>query len=259
MARFRKMKNRSQHAEKDIRYHAATAHDYDAVVVHPRELANEILFGEIEAAIPQGGRMLDLGCGTGHSVLRFGQRFDAVVGVDHSPEMLAQALAKLETSQSNNVVLLCQNLFDFIGSVTTRFDFITAIGCFHHLQPETLPGVLRSVSRILRPGGRVLIADPIRVDLSKQPAEVAEWNAASVAIGLDFTSDEEEADEAPLDHAALIDALSGAGLEPVAETRGWELFPHALPPSAEDRREITRLHRAFGSSGNVLCTVYRKP
>jgi len=259
MTRFRKMTNRSQHEEKDIRYHAATAHDYDAVVVHPRELANEVLFGEIDAAIPKGGRMLDIGCGTGHSVLRFGQRFDAVIGVDHSPEMLAQALAKLEAAQSNNVVLLCQDLFDFIDSVTTRFDFITAIGCFHHLQPHKLPGVLESVSNILRPGGRVLVADPIQVDLSKQPAEVAEWNAASVAVGLDFTSDEEEADEAPLDYSALTDALSGAGLLPVTEIRGWELFPHALPPTDDDRREITRLHRAFGASGNVLCAVYRKP
>ena len=108
------MTNRSDHEEKDIVYHAAIAHEYDSVIVQPRELANEILFGRIEEAIPSGGRMLDLGCGTGHSVLRFGRRFDAVIGVDHSPEMLAQARDKLESAQTDNTVLLCQDLFDFI-------------------------------------------------------------------------------------------------------------------------------------------------
>jgi len=48
-------------------------------------------------------------------------------------------------------------------------------------------------------------------------------------------------------------------LLPAAETRGWELFPRRLPPTDEDRREIARLHREHGGSGNVLCAVYRKP
>lgn len=32
--------------------------------------------------------MLDLGCGTGHMVMRFGHLFEKVVAVDHSAEML---------------------------------------------------------------------------------------------------------------------------------------------------------------------------
>lgn len=253
------MTDHAEHYEKDIQYHAATAHEYDAVVVEPRELANEILFADVDHAVPRGGRMLDIGCGTGHGLLRFGDRFDAVIGVDHSPAMLAMAAAKLKARGRVNTFLVRDNVFEFIGSVVTPFDFVTAIGCFHHLLPETLPGLLRSVANALAPGGRLLIADPIRVDLSKQPAEIAEWNAKSVAVGLDFDSDAEEADEAPLDYALLADALTSAGLEPVAETRGWELFPHALPPDDQDRREIERMHRAHGDSGNVLCTVFRKP
>ena len=253
------MTDHAEHYEKDIQYHAATAHEYDAVVVEPRELANEILFADIDHAVPRGGRMLDIGCDTGHGLMRFGGRFDAVIGIDHSPAMLAMAAVKLKAGGRNNTILVRQNVFEFMESAFTPFDFVTAIGCFHHLLPETLPGLLRSIAVALSPGGRLLVADPIRVDLSKQPAEIAEWNAKSVAVGLDFDSDAEEADEAPLDYALLEGALTSAGLEPVAETRGWELFPHALPPGDEDRGEIERLHRAHGDSGNVLCTVFRKP
>ena len=80
--------------------------------------------------------------------------------------------------------------------MVSRFDFITAIGCFHHLPPETFDDLLGRIFDCLVPGGQLLIADPIEVDLSRQPEEIARWNAGSVAAGLAFTSDAEEADEA---------------------------------------------------------------
>lgn len=130
------------------------------MVVEPRELVNEFLFRDFHRHIPGGGRMMDLGSGTGHSIVRFGDRFDSVLGV------------------------------------VSGFDFVTAIGCFHHLPPETFDGLLQRIFDCLEPGGRLLIADPIQVDLSLQPGEIARWNATSVAAGLAFTSDAEEADEA---------------------------------------------------------------
>ena len=41
-----------------------------------------------------GGRALDLGCGTGAVTLRLAERGLRVIGIDHSPEMLALARAK---------------------------------------------------------------------------------------------------------------------------------------------------------------------
>ena len=68
----------SEHYDKDIAFHAATAAEYDELIVRPREPLNDLLFDPFMAAIPNGARMLDLGTGTGHAVLRFGDRFEAV-------------------------------------------------------------------------------------------------------------------------------------------------------------------------------------
>jgi ubiquinone/menaquinone biosynthesis C-methylase UbiE len=87
--------NWGEHFKKDIAYHAATAHEYDSVVVDTRECFNELVFAGVEPLIGPGEAMLDLGCGTGHSILRFGSRFKTVLGVDHSLEMLRCARANL--------------------------------------------------------------------------------------------------------------------------------------------------------------------
>ena len=55
-----------KHFEKDIACHAETAGEYDAVIVEPRELVNELLFRDFHRDIPGGGRMLDLGSGSGN-------------------------------------------------------------------------------------------------------------------------------------------------------------------------------------------------
>lgn len=251
--------NSSRHFEKDIEYHAATAGEYDAVVVEPRQFANELLFAQFDAAIPPGNRMLDIGTGTGHSILRFGQRFGAVLGVDHSPEMLAVAKHKLQVAGLVHAVLVRQNIFDFIDRLVTEFDFVSIIGCLHHLPPASIADLIAKVGERLASGGQLLIADPIETDLSQQPEEVIRWNAASVAPRLAFScNDLTEADEAPLDYGHLKSAIEGAGLELVHEERAWELFPGNLPPTAYDREKIEELHRRHGHNGNVLCTLYRK-
>ena len=60
---------------KDIRYHDSIADEYDDVVLAPREAATQRLFAPALrrlAAHAPFGRMLDLGCGTGHMIRRAG-------------------------------------------------------------------------------------------------------------------------------------------------------------------------------------------
>lgn len=249
----------SEHYEKDIAFHAATAAEYDDLIVKPREVINDLLFQPFHAMIPDGARMLDLGTGTGHAALRFGERFEAVVGVDHSQAMLQLADRKLREAGLRHVVLFEQDMQTFLDSAVSRFDFVTAVGCLHHLPAETIPGVLHSAFETLKPGGRLLVAEPIEVDLSQQPGEIAAWNARSVAAGRDFSTEVEEADEAPISREELAGTLAGIGFEPVLDQRAWELFPAELPPSRNDLETIRDLHRRFGPTGNVLVTLQRKP
>ena len=37
----------AEHFDRDIRYHAAIAHEYDAVITQPRAFPNDLLFGAL--------------------------------------------------------------------------------------------------------------------------------------------------------------------------------------------------------------------
>jgi len=247
-----------QHFQKDIAYHAATAHEYDAVVVDPRACLNDLLFRDIHTRIRPGNRMLDLGCGTGHATAAFGGNFLAVLGVDHSREMLAQALENLRKRDIHHATLIEQDLFVFLESVVNGFDLVTSIGCLHHLPPSIIPNLFNKIHNCLNKEGQLIIADPIMVDLSMQPAEIIGWNRESVAAGLGFSSEADEADEAPLDHEFLCQGLLNAGFEISYQRRAWEIFPHHLPATAGDQESIAELHQRFGDNGNVVCMLCHK-
>jgi ubiquinone/menaquinone biosynthesis C-methylase UbiE len=119
------MNQLTDHFQKDIEYHAATADLYDYVTVEPREFANHLLFSDITKLISPGDKMLDLGCGTGHIVLRYGQHFKSILAVDHSEDMLNIAKQKISKIQLNTVQFQKINIMDFIAKEIDRYDFIT--------------------------------------------------------------------------------------------------------------------------------------
>ena len=244
------------HDLKDIAYHQAIAAEYHAVVVAPREVANDALFAEVDAHVRPGDSMLDLGCGTGHMLLRYAARFRRALGVDHSEAMLAQARKHLVEAGIGNVELRRANLGELLEAARdAEFDFISCVGCLHHLGRATIESVFGHARRLLRGDGVLLFAEPIGVAPDSIPREVAQWNARSVATTLRYSVPAEDPDEAPLEHAWITQALARNGLRVAASARGWELFPHELPPTSADREAIGRLHREFGATGNVLCVV----
>ncbi|NCF64226.1 MAG: methyltransferase domain-containing protein [Gammaproteobacteria bacterium] len=248
-----------KHFQKDIAYHAATAHEYDAVVVDPRMCMNELLFRGIHTRIRPGSRMLDLGCGTGHAAAAFGGNFQAVVGVDHSREMLEQARSNLHSRGIHHATLIEQDLFVFLESVVTPFDLVSSVGCLHHLPPSIIPTLFKKIFNCLNKEGQFILADPITVNLSTQPDEIIEWNRTSVAAGRGFSSEADEADEAPLVYEFLCQALTDSGFEISYQCRAWEIFPRYLPATASDRESIAELHERFGGSGNVVSMLCHKP
>lgn len=248
--------NWSKHFEKDIAYHAATAHEYDAVVVEPRQVMNDLLFEDFSERITGGERMLDLGTGTGHSIIRFGDRFGQVTGVDHSEEMLGSAKTNFAAMGLNHVSLVVKDMFSFLQEDGHKYQFVSAIGCLHHLPPSTIGDLLRDIHSHLSDDGLLLIAEPVHADQSVPPAEISEWNTHSVAHSLRFSSDAEEADEDPLDYEQLCQSLNNAGFEVVLEKRVWELFPHNLPASAEDKAAMKSFYERYQEGGDVLCALF---
>ncbi len=99
-----------------------------------------------------------------------------------------------------------------------------------------------------------IIAEPIELPYGP-PDEVNRWNQASVMQHRHYSSAAEEPDEAPIRLDVLLQAIDQGGLRPLHSVRGWELFPHNLPPTEVDRKRIRALHRAHGVNGNIYAAV----
>jgi ubiquinone/menaquinone biosynthesis C-methylase UbiE len=245
----------SEHFDQDIRYHAAIAHEYDAVITQPRAFPNDLLFGALDPLIVPGKRMLDLGCGTGQMLLRYARLFGAAVGVDHSPQMLAEARANLDRQGLTAVDLRRTDLNEFLAGDERHYDLITCVGCLHHFPHADIPSALLALSRRLAPAGAFLFAEPINVPLETVPAEIASWNATSVMRGRGYSAHAEDPDEGPLPLALLHEGLARANLRVIAESRGWEMFPQQLPPSLTDRVALWQMHHRYGANGNIYSAV----
>ncbi|MBR8831805.1 MAG: 2-methoxy-6-polyprenyl-1,4-benzoquinol methylase, mitochondrial [Chroococcopsis gigantea SAG 12.99] len=104
-------------------------------------------------------RILDLGCGTGSTTLMLKKAFpDAqVTGVDLSPYMLAMAAYK---SQREGLAIewvqMNAERTTFPGE---SFDVVTAGLLFHETPPSVSRKILQECSRLLVPGGEVIILD----------------------------------------------------------------------------------------------------
>lgn len=248
------------HSRKDIEYHARTAHLYDMVVSEPREFANNILFAPIDKEIHKSARMLDIGCGTGQMLLRYASRFSHVTGVDHSDAMLNLARQRLGNHGIKNVELIEDDVIRYLSSTPHYYDLITCVGCLHHLARDDIGTFFKLASLRLNSNGILLIAEPINISEESMPDVVKRWNRQSVMPKLSnllHLVDVEEADEGPVEEAMIHPPLE-YGLKPLVRNRSWELFPHHMPPTFNDRLMIRFLHWRYGQAGNILAQAWRK-
>jgi len=99
------------------------------------------------------GRLLDLGCGTGELARPLHADFAEVVGVDSSPEMIAEARRQGERSGIANIRWRClpaEAMSDQLG----RFRLVTLGNSFHWMDRDD---VLAKAYALLVPGGGVAI------------------------------------------------------------------------------------------------------
>ena len=111
------------------------------------------------AAIQNGERVLDLACGTGTLAIEVLERAPGarVTGVDGDPAILERARAKAEKARAE--VSFDEGMSTALPYDDESFDVVLSTLFFHHLSDESKRLSADEIQRVLRPGGRVVLAD----------------------------------------------------------------------------------------------------
>lgn len=205
----------------------------------------------------QGGRVLELGCGTGNKLIPIASGGQPCVGLDLSADMLAEGRRKA-SERGAAVEWLQGDMRAFDLDRTFDYVFITANSLLHLHEVEDLVSCFRSVRRHLAPGGRFVFdvfnpsvrllteadgvrrtreslafVDPDRGDVSVDVAETYDA-AAQVTRGTWYLSAGAEPDfvVAPLEIRSIFPQelpllLSLGGLQLVERFGDWSGLPFA--------------------------------
>lgn len=137
-------------------YFEAHAHEWNDI--RSLHVAEE----EVEAALQQltgrdtVGDLLDIGTGTGRVLSLLAPRATRALGIDRSHQMLALARASLSSPDFRHVQLRHGDMYH-LALPARSVDLVVLHQVLHFADDPV--AVLREVARVLRPGGRLLLAD----------------------------------------------------------------------------------------------------
>ena len=104
-----------------------------------------------------GERFLELGSGTGNLAMAAAARTGLAVGVDPSPRMVELATRKLGELPPGARARFLVGVAEALPMKDDTFDLAATSISMHHW--VDLEGGFRQIRRVVRPGGRVLVAD----------------------------------------------------------------------------------------------------
>ena len=222
----------------------------------------------VDAVSPEPGwRILDVACGPGLVTVALAPHAREVVALDLTPEMLNKAGQRCAAAGVANVAFRQGSAGD-LPFEANSFDAVVTRLSLHHFENPARP--LAEMARVLRPGGRCVVADVIS---SEDPEESALHNAIEIL--------RDPSHVRMLPESELLRLLAGAGLEVVGQTT-WDMHrefeewaqivddPMRVAPVRTIARTLARLgqHAGTGLSladGNIVffhrwvLVVARKP
>lgn len=154
-----------------------------ALTMRERRFREEML-RRVEAGLPDGGTAVDVGCGTGTFALALRRRRpDArVIGADGDEEILGLARAK----RGAEGIEWREGLAQELPVPERSADVVTISLVLHHLSPDDKRKALVEMKRILKPGGRLHVADWGR---PRDPLMSGAFFVAQAIDGFDRTAD----------------------------------------------------------------------
>jgi ubiquinone/menaquinone biosynthesis C-methylase UbiE len=161
MQHFHSHQNPAQTEGRLIRW--ASSYDF---------LVNVLTFGQARrlrimtidnANLKPGEAVLDVGCGTGGVTIPAKQRVGTdgqAAGIDPAPEMIT--VAKQKAHQKGLEIDFRVGVIEALPFPDNSFDAVTSSLMMHHLPEHLQVKGVAEIYRVLRPGGRLVIADMIR-------------------------------------------------------------------------------------------------
>jgi ubiquinone/menaquinone biosynthesis C-methylase UbiE len=115
-----------------------------------------------QALIKPGDSVLDVGCGTGEVTLLAKTRAKEgkAYGIDPAPEMIA--VAQKKALQKRLEIDFRVGVIEALPFPDASLDVVTSSLMMHHLPEDLKVRGLAEIYRVLKPGGRLLIADFMR-------------------------------------------------------------------------------------------------
>ena len=112
------------------------------------------------ARLQPGDQVLDVGCGTGTLALEVKRRVGSagrVVGIDPGTEQIARARAK--AARRDLPMAFQIGVIEQLAFPDQTFDVVLSTLMMHHLPASLKAQGLAEIARVLKPGGRLIIAD----------------------------------------------------------------------------------------------------
>ena len=100
-------------------------------------------------------RVFDIGCGPG-ALLRYLPPGTTYVGFDRNDAYIKRA----REGNGEHGEFICDDVGNFADHALAPADITVAIGILHHLQDELALSMLQATANALKPGGRLITADP---------------------------------------------------------------------------------------------------
>jgi len=125
---------------------------------------------------------MDLGCGTGLVGLSILNEIKSLIMVDNSKAMIDKLKEKIEVIEQNNETSLKEKVKIINGSIekyTARdLDIIFSLMAMHHI--ENIEALFEQISKILKPGGILVIGDLCEEDGSFHGEEIVPNNGFNI-------------------------------------------------------------------------------
>jgi demethylmenaquinone methyltransferase/2-methoxy-6-polyprenyl-1,4-benzoquinol methylase len=108
-----------------------------------------------------GAHVVDIGCGPGDLALVLARRAGQVTGVDPSPQMIDYAIARSRDLANCRFEL---GTAQALSLPDASADLVTSTFAMHHIPAPRRSDAVAQMFRVLRPGGRLLLADTYPTD-----------------------------------------------------------------------------------------------